>query len=58
MNDINIDIKAGEKIGIIGRTGAGKSSLVKLLLRFLEYVEGDIEIDGINIYDIDVRLLR
>ena len=42
LNNINIEILPGEKIGIIGRTGAGKSSLVKLLLRFLEHVEGEI----------------
>lgn len=43
---LNLSIKAGEKIGLVGHSGAGKSSLVNLLLRYFQCVEGEILIDG------------
>ena len=58
LKNINLEIKGGENIGIIGRTGAGKSTLAKLMLRFLEEIEGKIEIDGVDIFSIDIKLLR
>lgn len=45
LNDISMSIIGGEKIGIVGRTGAGKSSIILALLRMVEYV-GSITIDG------------
>lgn len=52
IHNINMDIKKGQKIGICGESGSGKSSLFKLLNRFYGTNNGDILIDGININDI------
>ena len=58
LNGLNLHIKAGEKVGLIGRSGAGKSTIVNLLLRFYEPQSGDILIDGQNINDITQESLR
>jgi len=58
LRDFNLHIQPGEKIAIVGHTGAGKSSLVKLLLRFYEFQAGEIIIDGQNIRDVDLRDYR
>jgi ATP-binding cassette subfamily C (CFTR/MRP) protein 1 len=58
LKNISLEIKPGEKIGVIGRTGAGKTSFVTSLIRFFDTIEGDIKIDGQDIYDIDLKLLR
>uniref|UniRef100_H2Z8F8 Multidrug resistance-associated protein 1 n=1 Tax=Ciona savignyi TaxID=51511 RepID=H2Z8F8_CIOSA len=58
VKNINADIKGGEKIGIVGRTGAGKSSLTLALFRIIESVEGCITIDGLNISKIGLQDLR
>jgi ABC-type multidrug transport system fused ATPase/permease subunit len=55
---VNIDIVPREKIGIVGRTGAGKSSLILSLFRIIEATSGSIEIDGIDISQIGLRDLR
>ncbi|MEG0309386.1 MAG: ABC transporter ATP-binding protein [Eubacterium sp.] len=58
MNNINIDVKAGEKIAIVGPTGAGKTTLINLLMRFYELNDGRITIDGIDITDLRRGELR
>jgi ABC-type multidrug transport system fused ATPase/permease subunit len=58
LKNINADIKPGEKIGIVGRTGAGKSSLALGLFRLLEYSEGTILIDNIDIKSLGLHDLR
>ncbi|CAL4080430.1 unnamed protein product, partial [Meganyctiphanes norvegica] len=58
LHGITASIKAGEKIGIIGRTGAGKSSLISTLLRLAELESGIVEIDGVNIITIGLHTLR
>ncbi|KAL8175577.1 UNVERIFIED_CONTAM: hypothetical protein K2H54_001488 [Gekko kuhli] len=58
LKNINIKISGQEKIGIAGRTGAGKSSLAMGLLRLVEAAEGEIFIDGINIAQLSLRDLR
>ncbi|MGI9372486.1 MAG: ABC transporter ATP-binding protein [Hyphomicrobiales bacterium] len=58
IDNINLRVKAGEKIGLIGRSGAGKSTLVNLLLRFFELDEGRITIDGQSIKDVTQDSLR
>lgn len=49
INDFNTDIKCGQKIAIVGPTGAGKTTIVKLLMRYYDVNSGSIKIDGINI---------
>jgi ABC-type multidrug transport system fused ATPase/permease subunit len=58
LNNFNACIKSEEKVGIVGRTGAGKSSLSLGLFRILEDSLGKILIDGVNIKDIGVHDLR
>lgn len=58
LNGFNLTIKPGEKVGLIGRSGAGKSTIVNLLLRFYEPQSGAITIDGQNINDITQESLR
>lgn len=57
LRNLSVSIQAGEKIGIVGRTGAGKSSIVQALFR-LAHVEGTIEIDGINTESLGLHALR
>ena len=58
MKDLNIDVKAGQTIAIVGPTGAGKTTLVNLLMRFYEVNDGRITIDGVDIRDIKRSTLR
>ncbi|GFT34184.1 multidrug resistance-associated protein 1 [Nephila pilipes] len=58
LKQICCDIKSGEKIGIVGRTGAGKSSLTLSLFRIIEASEGNIQIDGLNIAEMGLHDLR
>ncbi len=58
INDFSLDIKAGETIAIVGPTGAGKTTIVKLLMRFYELNGGKIKIDGHDIKDFSYHDLR
>lgn len=58
LNGVSFDIKAGETVAIIGKTGSGKSTIVNLLTRMLEYQDGEILYDGIPLKDIEKRYLR
>ena len=58
LNKINLDVKRGETLAIIGATGSGKSSLVKLLPRFYDANNGEVIIDGISVKDYDLKELR
>jgi ATP-binding cassette subfamily B multidrug efflux pump len=58
LNKINLIIQPGEKLGIIGTTGAGKSSLVNLIPRFYDPEEGRILIDGVDVRDLSFDTLR
>lgn len=58
LNNINIEINAGERVGIVGRTGAGKSSILMALFRITELSEGSIIIDGIDIRNISLKQAR
>ncbi|MEM9386886.1 MAG: ABC transporter ATP-binding protein [Pseudomonadota bacterium] len=55
---LNLHIRAGEKVGLVGRSGAGKSSLVSLLLRFYDVHGGEILIDGQSLVDVTQQSLR
>ena len=58
LTDFNLHIKAGEKVGLIGRSGAGKSTIVNLLLRFYETQQGAITIDGQDVTEVSQESLR
>ena len=58
MTDINVDVKKGQMIAIVGPTGAGKTTLVNLLMRFYEPNGGMISIDGMNVRDMTRHDLR
>ena len=58
LRGINLEVKAGETVAIVGSTGAGKSTIINLLGRFYEIDSGTIKIDGIDISDVQVASLR
>ncbi|XP_043087240.1 multidrug resistance-associated protein 1 isoform X6 [Puntigrus tetrazona] len=58
ISDISVNIEGGEKVGIVGRTGAGKSSLTLGLFRIIEAAQGEICVDGVNIAQLGLHELR
>ena len=58
IKGFNADVKEGQKIAIVGPTGAGKTTMVKLLMRFYDVTDGEIDVDGHNIKDFDRGELR
>ena len=58
LKNIDINMTSGSKIGVVGRTGAGKSSLITALLRLTELDEGKITVAGMNISEISLFNLR
>jgi subfamily B ATP-binding cassette protein MsbA len=58
LHDFNLSVKEGETIALVGRSGAGKTSLVNLLVRFQDTTSGQILFDGIDIHDIEINSLR
>lgn len=58
LKNINMEIKQGEKIALVGESGSGKTTLAKLLLKFYDFEEGDININNFNLRDIDNIFLR
>ena len=58
LKGLNLKIQGGQKIGVVGRTGAGKSTLSLVLLRILELEKGNIKVDGVDISKVSLRQLR
>ena len=58
LRGISFKISSGERVGIVGRTGAGKSSLTLSLFRIIEAAGGSIEIDGVNVSQLGLIALR
>ena len=58
LRKLSFQINKGEKVGIVGRTGAGKSTISMALSRIVELAGGSIEIDGVDISKLDLSLLR
>ncbi len=58
LKDVSFEVRPGQRVGIVGATGAGKSSLVNLLLRFYDVTRGRITVDGVDVRDLDLDDLR
>jgi ATP-binding cassette subfamily B protein len=58
LKGISIDVKAGQSIALVGHTGSGKSTIINLLCRFYDPVQGRVLIDGIDIRDVNIESLR
>lgn len=58
LKNINFKIEKGMKIGVVGRTGSGKSTLINLLFRHIDSTEGEILINGISIKELDIKSFR
>jgi ATP-binding cassette, subfamily B, multidrug efflux pump len=58
LRDVSFEVAPGERVGIVGATGAGKSTLISLLLRFYDVTSGRILIDGVDIREMDLAVVR
>jgi ATP-binding cassette subfamily B protein len=58
LRDVSFDVRPGERVGIVGATGAGKSTIINLLLRYYDVSRGRILVDGVDVRDIDLGELR
>jgi ATP-binding cassette subfamily B multidrug efflux pump len=58
LRDVSFEVRPGERVGIVGATGAGKSTIINLLLRFYDVTKGRILVDGADIRDLDLKALR
>jgi len=58
LKNVSMHVKPGQMIGVVGRSGAGKSTLVNLISRLYDPQEGEIEIDGVNVKDLSMKMLR
>jgi len=58
LRDVSFEVRPGQRVGIVGATGAGKTSLISLLLRFYDVQRGRITVDGVDIRELDLADLR
>jgi ATP-binding cassette subfamily B protein len=58
LRDVSFDVAPGERVGIVGATGAGKSTIINLLMRFYDVGRGRILVDGVDVRDWDLKALR
>jgi ATP-binding cassette subfamily B protein len=58
LRDVSLTVPAGSRVGVVGKTGAGKSTLISLLMRFYDPDEGSISLDGVDLRDYDLKGLR
>src|SRR6476646_11892306 len=58
LRDVSFEVRPGERMGVVGATGAGKSTLINLLLRFYDVTRGRILVDGVDVREMDLKELR
>lgn len=58
LNNVSFNVEPGETVALVGSSGSGKSTIVSLLMRFYQFQQGDIKLDGISIKDIELDALR
>ena len=58
LHDVSLEAKPGQKVGLVGPTGAGKSTIINVITRYYDVQAGDIRLDGTSIYDVTQRSLR
>jgi ATP-binding cassette subfamily B multidrug efflux pump len=58
LRDVSFEVKPGERVGVVGATGAGKSTLISLLMRFYDVTRGRILVDGIDVREMGLKQLR
>jgi ATP-binding cassette subfamily B multidrug efflux pump len=58
LRDVSFDVRPGERVGIVGATGAGKSTIINLLMRYYDVSRGRVLVDGVDIREIDLGELR
>jgi ATP-binding cassette, subfamily B, multidrug efflux pump len=58
LRNLSFEVRPGERVGIVGATGAGKSTIINLLLRFYDVTSGRILVDGVDIREMDLKALR
>lgn len=58
LRDVSFKVEAGQTVGIIGATGAGKSTIMNLMCRFFDVTDGEVLVDGINVKDLNLHTLR
>ena len=58
LRNVSFEVRPGERVGIVGATGAGKSTLINLLLRFYDVTSGRILVDGVDVRELDLQALR
>jgi ATP-binding cassette subfamily B multidrug efflux pump len=58
LKDVSFEVRPGERVGIVGATGSGKTTLINLLMRFYDVTRGRITVDGVDIRDLDLADLR
>jgi ATP-binding cassette subfamily B multidrug efflux pump len=58
LKDVSFEVRPGERVGVVGATGAGKSTLINLLLRFYDVTSGRILVDGVDVRDMNPATLR
>lgn len=58
LRDFSLDVKAGTSIGIVGKSGCGKSTVIGLIQRFYDVDQGSVKVDGVNIRLLDIQWYR
>jgi ATP-binding cassette, subfamily B, multidrug efflux pump len=58
LNDVSVDIRPGEKLAVVGPTGSGKSTIIRLLARFYDFPRGTIFLDGVDLMDVPSAVVR